>query len=139
MMISRIVRTRLGDGRYDEIALVEARRGPLVPDVRRARATSSVHVIQSAVSSRSLSRGQAAALPVTVLAPWTGNVIHATEYPGRLPDRHRPLPDELRPDVVQLRDPRCGGTVRVVEFGEVGTTIRPVTPVAESAEQALGE
>ncbi|WP_424019313.1 histidine kinase N-terminal 7TM domain-containing protein [Halorientalis pallida] len=70
--------------RYGDIALVEARRGPwfwvFITYAYALLAAGTFHVIQLAVSSRSLYRGQAAALLVTVLAPWVGNLIYATDY-----------------------------------------------------------
>jgi signal transduction histidine kinase len=70
--------------RYGDIALVEARRGPwfwvFITYAYALLAAGTFHVIQLAVSSRSLYRGQAAALLVTVLAPWVGNLTYATDY-----------------------------------------------------------
>ena len=70
--------------RYGDIALVDAQRGPwfwiFITYAYTLLAAGTFHVIQLAVSSRSLYRGQAAALLVTVLAPWVGNVVYATDY-----------------------------------------------------------
>jgi signal transduction histidine kinase len=69
---------------YGEITLVDAQRGPwfwvFITYAYTLLAAGAFHVIQLAVSSRSLYRGQAAALLVTVLAPWAGNVVYATDY-----------------------------------------------------------
>jgi PAS domain S-box-containing protein len=70
--------------RYGDIALVEATRGlwfwVIVTYAYALLAAGTFHVVQLAVSSRSLYRGQAAALLLTVLAPWLGNVVYATDY-----------------------------------------------------------
>ncbi|RXK49373.1 sensor histidine kinase [Halorientalis pallida] len=70
--------------RYGEVALVDAQRGPwfwvFITYAYALLAAGTFHVIQLAVSSRSLYRGQAAALVVTVIAPWIGNLIYATDY-----------------------------------------------------------
>lgn len=69
---------------YGDITLVDAQRGPwfwvFITYAYTLLAAGTFHVIQLAVSSRSLYRGQAAALLVTVLAPWAGNLIYATDY-----------------------------------------------------------
>ncbi|AQL43872.1 hypothetical protein BV210_14670 [Halorientalis sp. IM1011] len=70
--------------RYGDIALVDVSRGPwfwvYIAYAYALLATGSFHVVQLAVSSRSLYRGQAAALLVTVLAPWFGNLVYVTDY-----------------------------------------------------------